>query len=177
MPASTPELQTPDELRIEIANLKAQLAANESRGERALVPDGEGVSRPVSSLRDQMDELTQELLLSAAQTKRLNDEYESRQPIPRVNDGKLEYVTPNYSNPPLLTRAEAIKLHGFAKWNGLSNAAKVQAMDVRQSDIDKLSTADIFGPSSSSAKAVRLMKDNPTAYKILKARAVEEGLF
>ncbi len=175
------EVKTPEqerqELRAEIRDLKAIIATNETKGEKALVDNGKGEVKPVKSLREEMDELTQELLLSAAQTKRYNDEQEARKPIARVIDNKLEYTTPNTINAPVLSREKAIALHGIAGWNRLTNLQKAQAMDVRESDLARLDPKEFFGATSNSAKSVKLMSTNPSLYRLLKQKAVDDGTF
>jgi len=180
----TDAIATPtiEELQMEVRNLQVQLAANETRGEKASVQtiseDGQMKVSTVSQLREQLDDITQAMLLAVARSKRDREESERRQPVPYVtNDNQLEYRTPSYRNDALLSKETAIKLHGIAGWERLSNAEKAQALDVRQSDVDGLKLEDLFGSRSSSTKAAVLCRENSTLYKLAKAKAVKLGIF
>ena len=174
--------KTIEELQAEVRNLNALLNANETRGQKATVTtadsDGAPKTYTVADLSADLSEVSQMLHRSTLEAKRHNDEQERRNPIPTLGtDGQIEWRRQNEKNAPILAKAEAIKLHGLLGWGRLTNFEKAQALDVRETDISSLNPRDFFGHTSNTIKSVELMRTNPTAYKLLKQRAVKEGIF
>ena len=101
---------------------------------------------------------------------------------------RLEAVPPAYSTEelrkrevvrdrkPVLTREQAIHTVGPLAWRKMTPEQRVSAQMITTQDLNNEKPETYFGRHSNSRKANALAISNPALYKLLKAKAIEEGI-
>jgi len=127
-----------------------------------------------SANTNDVNEIRKEL----AEVHSLLAQYQERlaAPTPSYTTGQIRQQEYARDQRPLLTREQAINTVGPAKWKSMTVEQRVLAQGFTAQDVAEHKLEKYFGPNSNSGAANKLAISNPALYKVLKAKAREEGL-
>lgn len=160
----------------ELADVKRQLAEVSKRGKLHEVEQADGKKKTVDDLQREANEILTEMKINSINNERELARMRTQRATPYfTEEGERKWRTGD-PEIPLLDSDALAKMHGVKGYKELTPDQKALGLTFTPSDLKALNVRDYFGPGSSGRKANDLARKNPTAYKLLRLRAVEEGL-
>lgn len=161
-----------------IARLEAEIAEARTGNLKVLIQQADGTFKTFNELREEHRAYVAENALVTEQARRILEEQQNRNPVGYSTDnGQITWRPQNFSERPLLSEDEAVRLFGLKRWAELTPQQQAKARTCTKSDVDKIDLSQIFGPTSSARRATELLKENPALYKLAKKKALDENKF
>lgn len=165
-------------LEEELATSTRLLKEAQKHGNNRLIEMPDGTKKTVGVVSAEVQKWSEECHLSNLESKREIEASRARSAAPYYVDGKREWrpLDTEQEKPVFASPEEVSKFLGLKTYADLSPEKRAKARSIRPSDVKAVNLTEIFGVNSNGRRANELCRENPTLYKLARARAVDEGI-
>lgn len=161
----------------ELAEANRQLAEFRKHGKLHEVEQADGTRKTIDEINSDAQEWLTEHYRSKIESDREAEALRARSSTPYPTpEGERKWGDGRLGEIPILDTTGLQKMFGIAGYKSLTSEQKAFALTIRPSDVKDLDVRLYFGKGSSGRRANDLARKNPAMYKLLRLRAVDEGL-